>query len=152
MKHKPSTKSELQVLHDTTLKNEQVMLENRVFLSSLLIDLTDTQNRERNMNMIMPFTRAQSNLTAEEEEERKHIRRSWGKPEQWYPPDDSTVSLSPPPQKTHLPLQALCGGPERVWRSRNTAILQIDDHQFPSMSSPVASAPTSTATGVHIKH
>lgn len=76
MKHKPSTKSELQVLHDTTLKNEQVMLENRVFLSSLLIDLTDTQNRERNMNMIMPFTRAQSNLTAEEEEERKHIRRS----------------------------------------------------------------------------
>ena len=96
MKHKPSTKSDSYKCRIIRLLKWTGYTGKQQFFFSLDGE-ADTQNRQWNVNMIMPFTRSKSYLTARRKKnkrkKRKKKRGKQKKMEQRYSSDDSLVSL-----------------------------------------------------------
>lgn len=100
MKHKPSTKSDSYKCRIIRLlKMNRLYWKTTVFFSSLNGE-ADTQNRQWNVNMIMPFTRSKSYLTARRKKKKKKRKEKKRKSEEKqkkmerrYSSDNSLVSL-----------------------------------------------------------
>lgn len=74
MKHKPSTKSDSYKCRIIRLLKWTGYTGKRLFFFSLDGE-ADTQNRQWNVNMIMPFTRSKSYLTARRKKKTKRKKR-----------------------------------------------------------------------------
>lgn len=135
MKHKPSTKSDSYKCRIIRLFKMNRLYWKPLFFSLWMVKQIH-RNRRWHVNMIMPFTRSKSYLTAEEWENNK--KKEKAEEEEW----NSGIRLTA--ARSARRSKGSCDWSERIRPYENTTVLQTDDHYFPSLSSPAASAATST--------